>query len=498
MKYIVPSAQRSAVDLLALENFLGTEPTDTFALASVNSGLMATAQQGLEPVVQTQWNGSRRQQWHFVPLTGPDIGFYKIVNAESGQVLDVRDWSREDGADIIIWPWHGGENQQWRFICLVGGIFVIQSRLSLKTLDVSGASQSEGTKIIQWGQHNGANQQWVLLEVSGDQLIRDYSQSDLTAMIYQHGHFGGLGQELGVGRYTMSQLTIGNDQLSSLRVPEGLVVTLYEHENFAGRSKSFVADAAWVGDDFNDITSSITVQTAATIYEHADYQGRGQKLIVGQYNMSRLTIGNDQLSSLRVPKGLKVTAYEHADFRGRSRSFTQDTPWVGDDFNDIVSAVAVQVNGLLVPDAAVRTSAMLADRNAEFVASNCGADACGGAACGAVACGAAVCGGYACGGAACAADSCGGAACGADACGGAVCGTVVCATDACGGVACAADACGALLGCGGAACAADAGGTGGCGVDACGANACAINACPADACAADACAIDVIPLIPGI
>src|SRR5207249_8174109 len=56
----------------------------------------------------------------------------------------------------------------------------------------------------------------------------------------------------------------------------------------------------------------------------------------------QLTIGNDQLSSLRVPEGWRVTLFSDARFSGMEKTFTSDTPWVGDDFNDITSAVLVE------------------------------------------------------------------------------------------------------------------------------------------------------------
>ncbi|WP_156164132.1 hypothetical protein [Methanosarcina sp. 2.H.T.1A.15] len=43
----------------------------------------------------------------------------------------------------------------------------------------------------------------------------------------------------------------------------GMRVTLYEHANFMGSEKMFDTDAPWVGDDFNDKTSSILVELAA-------------------------------------------------------------------------------------------------------------------------------------------------------------------------------------------------------------------------------------------
>jgi hypothetical protein len=79
----------------------------------------------------------------------------------------------------------------------------------------------------------------------------------------------------------------------------------------------------------------------AIIYEHGNFQGRSQELIPGSYNMASLGIPNDSLSSLKVETGLKVTLYEH-EFTGRSKTFTEDTAWVGDDFNDITSSIKVE------------------------------------------------------------------------------------------------------------------------------------------------------------
>ena len=80
------------------------------------------------------------------------------------------------------------------------------------------------------------------------------------AIVYQHGHFQGHSQELTPGSYNINDLGIPNDSLSSLKVEKGLRVTLYEHGNFQGSTKTFTEDTAWVGEDFNDIASSIKVE----------------------------------------------------------------------------------------------------------------------------------------------------------------------------------------------------------------------------------------------
>jgi hypothetical protein len=82
----------------------------------------------------------------------------------------------------------------------------------------------------------------------------------------------------------------------------------------------------------------------ATVYEHGNYEGRSQSFGVGTtYDIGALNVvGNDAISSFRVPKGLRVVACEHMGGHGRCRIFEADTPWVGDQFNDLVSWLKVE------------------------------------------------------------------------------------------------------------------------------------------------------------
>jgi hypothetical protein len=163
------------------------------------------------------------------------------------------------------------------------------------------------------------------------------------AIIYEHANYIAPSQGLPPGRYDISSISIGNDTLSSLKVPTGWTVTLYRHHNFTGDEKVFTTDTPYVGDDFNDQTSSIVVDDflSVIIYQHADYQGNYQKLTSGRFRLSSISIGNDTLSSLKVPTGWRVTLYRHDNFTGDEKVFTTDTPYVGDDFNDQTSSIGV-------------------------------------------------------------------------------------------------------------------------------------------------------------
>ncbi len=83
------------------------------------------------------------------------------------------------------------------------------------------------------------------------------------ASVHEHCGYGGYGVSLPVGSYSLAQLLargIGNDALSSLRVSPGYQVTLYQDDNFAGRSVTKTADTSClVNDGFNDLASSVVV-----------------------------------------------------------------------------------------------------------------------------------------------------------------------------------------------------------------------------------------------
>src|SRR5438270_8289181 len=68
-------------------------------------------------------------------------------------------------------------------------------------------------------------------------------------IVYADSNYEGWSQELAVGSY--ETLTIGNDALSSLIVPSGYRVTLYQNSGFTGNSMILTSSAAYVGDSAN-------------------------------------------------------------------------------------------------------------------------------------------------------------------------------------------------------------------------------------------------------
>jgi len=83
------------------------------------------------------------------------------------------------------------------------------------------------------------------------------------ATFYQHSGYGGYGVSLPQGSYTMNDLTargIVNNDISSIRVPSGVKVTIYDGEAYQGWNRSYVGDIDWLA-QYNDQLSSVLIST---------------------------------------------------------------------------------------------------------------------------------------------------------------------------------------------------------------------------------------------
>lgn len=330
-------------------SYPGIDTNKKYVLSPMNSGLVAAVRSGAIVVEQRTWTEDPAQQWRFEKVSGTN--YYKIISVASGKVMDVTGGvgATGDGVGIQVYGYGGSNNQQFELIYLGASRFRIQARHSGKVLDVYGNQSSEGTQIIQYTWHGGNNQQWRVSEILDISSAPTYKSK---VIVYSDANYGGTGTEIGLGNYDMNDIGLPNDCISSLKVPQGLRVTLFRDAGFRGTKKQFTADTTYVGDDFNDQTSSILVELVASVYQHGDYQGNVQHLGIGSYNLADLTIGGDQISSVKVPPGMQVVLYEHPDFKGNSKVVTTDVP-VLTGFNDVVSSIQVKMVGVVIPDDAV-------------------------------------------------------------------------------------------------------------------------------------------------
>lgn len=141
------------------------------------------------------------------------------------------------------------------------------------------------------------------------------------ATIYEDENFQGASAELEVGQYDLGHLGISNDSLSSLKAKGGYTIILYEHSHFQGRQKVFSSaselDIAYVGNDFNDITSSITItpRVVNTSYKVLNYlySVSGSKTVAGQHNREPISDPARWTSAIHETTG-KYPGFWSSDF----------------------------------------------------------------------------------------------------------------------------------------------------------------------------------------
>jgi hypothetical protein len=198
--------------------------------------------------------------------------------------------------------------------------------------------------------------------------------------LYSDCEFRGSSQFLGVGRYNLSSTRIGAFNLSSIRIPNGLKVILYNNvePGMGNRKITLDEDSRCLRDQgWNDNAGSMVIEYEdgnrnnnynnnynnnsnnysnrydnyynsgsgpITIYDDCNYGGRSYRMGIGYHRANDLGIGNDKLSSIRVPSGYRVTLYENDNFGGATTVITNDNSCVSRDWNDRTSSILVERN----------------------------------------------------------------------------------------------------------------------------------------------------------
>lgn len=100
------------------------------------------------------------QKWTLTSLGG---GQYQILGLESGLSLDVYGWSSSNGSTVGLWTYGGGANQHWTLSDLGNGYFAITTGNSGLGLAIANQSSSAGAGLVQWAFEMRQDQQWSLV-----------------------------------------------------------------------------------------------------------------------------------------------------------------------------------------------------------------------------------------------------------------------------------------------------------------------------------------------
>ncbi len=140
----------------------GLRQGDTFSLLALSGTTVTVNNSSGLSRLQYAWGNTTISQ----PFGAFTAGaWYKVLNRNSGDALDVNGQSTKAGTNIIQWPYSGGTNQQWSFTSLGSGYFTVTNRNSSLVLDMAGASKANGDTAIQWTATGGLNQQWQIIDI---------------------------------------------------------------------------------------------------------------------------------------------------------------------------------------------------------------------------------------------------------------------------------------------------------------------------------------------
>jgi hypothetical protein len=182
------------------------------------------------------------------------------------------------------------------------------------------------------------------------QQVEIYSHADYQMEPWQG--IPGRRQVLSPGWYddAKHQILVGNDQISSLKVPDGLAVRAYEHAWFQGEFIDFTTDIPAVPMEWNDRISSLVVFSVADSPPKVDYIvaldfAWGPRLLLlkaGRYpDLAATSLGVGTLSTLLIPRGFIVRLWDGTDFTGNSIEFYQDTLALPPEWDNRAASIEV-------------------------------------------------------------------------------------------------------------------------------------------------------------
>jgi hypothetical protein len=142
--------------------------------------------------------------------------------------------------------------------------------------------------------------------------------------VYSDCNYTGQNGYLGVGRYYSYQMKVANDRLSSIQVPAGMKITIYEHDNFQGRSKTYFGNTPCLETEWRNAASSIIVENENSqqggqndyVIFYADCYQRGvsQTLRPGTYTGNQLGSLKYNISSFTVSGNLRIKLYPNNEY----------------------------------------------------------------------------------------------------------------------------------------------------------------------------------------
>lgn len=207
------------------------------------------------------------QTWTFTEVM-KGKGVYSICSyGNKNRGMDVVDFSKDNGAQVQLYDYLGNNHQQFILYDCGEGYYQLVARNSGKVVEIPQSSKGNGEWIKIYDNNGTHTQQWAVVENRYDEAS--------AVTLYTDAGYKGKAVTLSEGTYNLSRMGLYNlkdNDMSSLKVTPGFKVTIYEDDNFNGKSKSYTASESFVGEEWNDKMSSLKVEAYGKSGLSGDYK----------------------------------------------------------------------------------------------------------------------------------------------------------------------------------------------------------------------------------
>lgn len=195
------------------------------------------------------------QTWTFTEVMNGK-GVYSICSyGNKNRGMDVVNSSKDNGAQVQLYDYLGKPHQQFILYDCGEGYYQLVARNSGKVVEIPNSSVGKGEWIKIYDNNGTHTQQWAVVENRCNEAP--------AVILYTDRDYKGKAVTLSEGEYNLSRMGLYNlkdNDMSSLKVTPGFKVTIYADDNFQGTSKSYTASESFVGEEWNDKMSSLTVE----------------------------------------------------------------------------------------------------------------------------------------------------------------------------------------------------------------------------------------------
>lgn len=173
--------------------------------------------------------------------------------------------------------------------------------------------------------------------------------------LHDQCNYAGRQYTLEAGNYRAYQMKIDNDKLSSIQIPNGWKVTIYENDKFEGRSNTYTSNINCLDASWRNTASSIVVEAPynnqpgynqndyITFYSDCYSKGYSQSLRPGTYTGSQLGSLKYNISSFVINGNLRLKVYLNSEnTNGASALFDVSQTCLASSYNDKIGALVIE------------------------------------------------------------------------------------------------------------------------------------------------------------